>query len=117
MSDKTSGGDFGFGASNGRPLSLGEFEAVPAASTNGTRLGIRPDKAIGVRFYLPAAASIIFTIARQPPVAAPTAVFTISEADTGPTWVEGLTGDLMIYVTSKSGSPVFRWVFAMGPIL
>lgn len=115
MPDNT--GDFGFGASAARPLSLGEFEAVPASSTNGTPLGVRPAKAIGVRFYLPAGSAIIFTISRRAPTSAPTALFTISEADTGPTWVEGLSEGLMIYVTSLSGSPVFRWVFDMGPIL
>jgi|GEM_PF-4339521 len=88
---------------------LGALAAVPAGSTNGTALGTPPDGAVGARLYLPSGASVSFTVAATAPTAAPSPVFTISQAGTGPNWDEALAGGQMIYVTATTGAPLFRW--------
>jgi hypothetical protein len=94
---------------NNPSTGLGALTAVPAGSTNGTALGSMPVGAVGVRLYLPAGASVSFTVAAAQPAGAPVAVFTASQSGTGPNWDEALTGGQMIYVTATSGSPLFRW--------
>lgn len=89
---------------------IGNLTPVPAGSTNGTALGTMPDGAVGARLYLPAGSAITFTIAATAPTAAPAAVFTASQAATGPNWDEPLAGGEMIYVTSVVGSASFRWI-------
>ena len=94
---------------NNPSTGLGALTAVPAGSTNGTALGAPPAGMVGARFYLPAGASVTFTIASAQPSGAPAASFTASQAGTGPNWDEALSGGQMIYVTATSGSPLFRW--------
>lgn len=89
---------------------IGALQAVPAATANGTALGTMPDGAVGARFYLPTGASASFTIVDTPPASPPTALFTISQAGSGPNWDEPLSAGQMIYVTALSGAPLFRWV-------
>jgi hypothetical protein len=94
---------------NNPSTGLGALSAVPAASTNGTALGVMPAGAVGARLYLPAGASVSFTVAAAQPAAAPAVVFTVSQSGTGPNWDEALAGGQMIYVVAVSGSPMFRW--------
>jgi hypothetical protein len=95
--------------SNNPSTGLGALAAVPAGSTPGTALGAMPAGGVGARFYLPAGASVTFTVAASQPTSAPASVFTISQAQTGPNWDEALSGGQMIYVTATSGAPLFRW--------
>ena len=88
---------------------VGAMTAVPAGSTNGTALGTFPTGAAGARLYLPSGASVTYTIAATAPSSAPTAVFTVSAAATGPNWDESLSAGQMIYVTAVSGGALFRW--------
>ena len=88
---------------------MGALQAVPAATANGTALGTLPDGAVGARFYLPSGCALSFTVIDTPPTSPPTAVFTISQAGSGPNWDEALSGGQMIYVTAISGTPLFRW--------
>jgi hypothetical protein len=88
---------------------LGALTAVPGGSANGTPLGTMPAGAVGARFYLPAGASVSFTVAAAQPGAPPPAVFTAAQAATGPNWDEALAGGQMIYVTATQGAPLFRW--------
>jgi hypothetical protein len=94
---------------NNPSTGLGALSAVPGGSTNGTAIGSAPAGAVGVRIYLPAGASVSFTVASSAPGSAPANVFTVSQAGTGPNWDEALSGGQMIYVTAVSGSPLFRW--------
>jgi len=91
---------------------LGPMAAVPAATPNGAALGVLPAGATGARFYLGAGDSISFTVASAAPGSAPSATFTISGAagGTGPNWDENLAAGQMIYITAKTGNPVFRWI-------
>jgi hypothetical protein len=95
--------------SNNPSTGLGALTAVPAGAAAGVALGVMPAGGVGVRFYLPAGASVSFTVAASQPVSAPASVFTISQAGTGPNWDEALSGGQMIYVTATSGAPLFRW--------
>ena len=72
-------------------------------------LGSVPDGAVGARFYLPGGSSVTFTVIDTAPTSPPAAVFTISQAGSGPNWDEALSGGQMIYVTALSGGPLFRW--------
>ena len=94
---------------NNPSTGLGALSVVPAATASGTALGVPPGGTIGVRFYLPPAASVTFTVASSQPVTAPAMTFVISQAGTGPNWDEPLCGGQMIYVTASVGSPLFRW--------
>ncbi len=94
---------------NNPSTGLGALSAVPAATTNGTALGVMPAGAVGARLYLPTGASGSFTVAAVQPVAAPGVVFTVSQSGTGPNWDEALAGGQMIYVVAASGNPLFRW--------
>ncbi len=94
---------------NNPSTGLGTLSAVPVGSTNGTALGAMPAGAVGARLYLPAGASVTFTVAAAQPGAAPAALFTIAQSVTGPNWDEALAGGQMIYVTGSTGSPLFRW--------
>jgi hypothetical protein len=94
---------------NNPSTGLGPLTAVPAGSTNGTALGTPPAGTVGVRLYLPAGASVTFTIAASQPASAPAVTFTVSQSGTGPNWDEALSAGEMIYVTATSGSPLFRW--------
>jgi hypothetical protein len=93
---------------NNPSTGLGALTALPAASTNGTALGTLPAGAVGARLYLGTSDTITFTIATTAPSSPPAATFTLSSA-TGPNWDEALSGGAMIYITAKSGSPMFRW--------
>jgi hypothetical protein len=64
---------------------------------------------VGVRIYLPAGASVSFTVAAAQPGAAPTAVFTVSQSATGANWDEALAGGQAIYIVATSGAPLYRW--------
>ena len=90
---------------------VGAMAAVPAASTNGTALGVFPAAGKGARLYLAATDSVTFTIASSAPGSAPAATFTVSGASggTGPNWDEDLAAGQMIYVTAVTGAPKFRW--------
>jgi hypothetical protein len=88
---------------------LGAMTAVPGATANGTALGAFPAGARGVRIYLPTGTAITFTIAAAQPVSAPSAIITVSASTTGPNWDENLAAGQMIYVTSVTGAPLFRW--------
>lgn len=92
----------------GTAVGLGSLSAVPAGSTNGTAIGTPPAGAVGCRIYLPSGSSVTFTVAASAPVSAPTNVFTISQATTGPNWDENLSGQ-NLYITAIVGSPLFRW--------
>lgn len=92
---------------NGNFTGIGGFTAVPAGSTNGTALGVMPADALGARMYLASGESVTFTVAAVAPSSAPS-TFTFTGATGGSNWDEGLAG-VMIYVTAKSGSPLFRW--------
>jgi hypothetical protein len=94
---------------NNPSTGLGGLTAVPAGSTNGTALGVPPTGMVGVRLYLPASASVTFTISARPPASAPAGVFTVSQSATGPNWDEALSAGEMVYVTATSGAPLFRW--------
>jgi len=94
---------------NNPSTGLGPLTAVPAGSGNGTALGTPPAGMVGARLYLPAGASVTFTIAGSQPIGAPSATFTASQSGTGPNWDEALAGGQMIYVTATSGAPLFRW--------
>ena len=88
---------------------IGTLQSVPGASANGTALGTMPDGAVGARFYLPTGASVTFTITDTAPASPPTALFTVSQASSGPNWDETLSAGQMIYLTALSGAPLFRW--------
>ena len=88
---------------------IGALTAVPGSSTNGTALGTKPANASGVRLYLPTGVSLTFTIAANPPVSAPTAVFTVSASTTGPNWDENLNGQNMYVTAMSGGTALFRW--------
>lgn len=94
---------------NNPSTGLGALSAVPAGSTNGTVLGMFPAGGVGARFYLPSGSSISFTVAPAQPSSVPSAVFTISQVETGPNWDETLSSGQMIYITASSGNPLFRW--------
>lgn len=94
---------------NNPSTGLGALAAVPAGSVNGTALGSPPSGTIGVRLYLPAGASVSFTVAATPPAAPPSAVFTVAATAVGPNWDEALSAGQMIYVTASAGAPLFRW--------
>jgi len=94
---------------NNPTTGLGALSAVPAGTTNGAVLGTFPTGGVGARFYLPSGASVSFTVAPAQPSSAPAAVFTISQVETGPNWDETLSSGQMIYVTSSTGGPLFRW--------
>lgn len=87
---------------------LGEMTAVPAVSAAGTPLGTMPEGAIGARIYLAASDSITFTIKTSQPGSAPAETFTVTGNDMR-LIDESLTAGAMIYVTAKTGSPLFRW--------
>ncbi|MCW3476554.1 hypothetical protein [Limobrevibacterium gyesilva] len=95
--------------SNNPSTGLGALSPVPAGAANGVALGVMPAGAVGARLYLPAGASVSFTVAAAPPAGAPASVFTASQAGTGPNWDEALAGGQMIYVTAVAGSPLYRW--------
>ncbi len=95
--------------SNTPSTGIGALTPVPAGSSTGTALGTMPGGAVGARLYLPTGSAVTFTIAGSQPVAAPTSVFTVTQAGCGPNWDEALAGGQMIYVTAASGSPLFRW--------
>jgi hypothetical protein len=94
---------------NNPSTGLGALTVVPAGSTNGTALGAPPAGTFGARLYLPAGASVTFTIAASQPPSAPASVFTVSQSGTGPNWDEALSAGEMIYVTATAGAPLFRW--------
>ena len=88
---------------------MGALQYVPAGTANGTALGTLPSGAVGARFYLPTGCSVTFTVINTQPTSPPAALFTISQAGSGPNWDEALSGGQMIYVTAISGTPLFRW--------
>ena len=88
---------------------VGALQAVPAPTPSGTPLGVMPDGAIGARLYLPTGSSVTFTVAGTAPLGPPSSVFVASGAGTGPNWDEPLAGGQMLYITSVSGSPLYRW--------
>ena len=94
---------------NNPSTGLGPLVPLPAGSANGTAIGTAPPGAVGVRLYLPAGASVSFTVAASAPAAPPSAVFTISQSVTGPNWDEALCAGQMLYVTASTGAPLFRW--------
>jgi hypothetical protein len=94
---------------NNPSTGIGALTLVPAATPNGTPLGIAPTGAVGARFYLPVGAAVTFTVTALQPTTAPALVFTVSQASTGPNWDEALTGGQAIYVTATAGTPLFRW--------
>lgn len=95
--------------SNNPSTGIGALSPVPAGTALGAALGAIPAGAVGARLYLPAGASMTFTVAASQPTSAPASVFTVSQAATGPNWDEALAGGQMIYVTAVSGAPLFRW--------
>jgi len=94
---------------NNPSTGLGALSAVPAGSTNGSVLGTQPAGSVGARFYLPAGASVTFTVATTAPASAPANTFTVSQSGTGPNWDEALSGGAAIYITATTGAPMFRW--------
>lgn len=87
---------------------LGDLTAVPSGTTNGAALGTMPTLAVGARIYLASADSVTFTIASTAPTGAPSLTITVA-GSSAPVWDENLYSGQMIYITAKSGSPVFRW--------
>jgi hypothetical protein len=83
---------------NNPSTGIGALTLVPAATPNGTPLGIAPT-----------GAAVTFTVTALQPTTAPALVFTVSQASTGPNWDEALTGGQAIYVTATAGTPLFRW--------
>jgi len=92
------------------PTGLGALTAVPSGTTNGTVLGSPPTNSQGARLYLPAGASVTFTVASSQPSSAPAATFTTPVGTIAGNWDERLAGGQMIYVTAVVGSPLFRWI-------
>ena len=88
----------------------GALSLIPAGSTNGTSLGTLPAYAVGVRMYLATGDAVTFTIASSQPGSAPSVTFTLGPTTTGPNWDENLTAGQMVYVTSVTGTPKFRWI-------
>ena len=91
-----------------RSEGIGDLSAVPAGTTNGTAIATIPSNAKAVRFYLPAGASVTFTISGTAPSSAPSVTFTIANSTTGYNWDEPIPYGMNIYVTAISGSPLFR---------
>lgn len=89
-------------------IGIGSFIGVPVASANGTLIGSKPAGAKGLRLYLASGDSITYTIAASAPGSPPSLTFTVSQSGTGPNWDEDLNG-VDLYITAKSGSPMFRW--------
>lgn len=87
---------------------IGSLTVVPGGSPNGTPIGTPPAGAVGVRIYLPANASVTFTVASSQPLSPPANTFTVSNSTTGPNWDESLNGQ-NLYITAISGTPLFRW--------
>lgn len=94
------------------PVGQGVPANVPGGSTNGTALGTKPNDCVGVRFYLPAGASVTYTIAplATPPSSAPSPTIAISDTANGAYFDENLANGMQIYVTATAGSPVFRFI-------
>lgn len=87
---------------------IGSLFAVPAGSTNGTALGVKPADAAGVRFYLGASDTVTGYFASAAAGSAPSTTVTFSGAN-GPAWDENLGDSMNFFVTSKTGSPVARY--------
>jgi hypothetical protein len=89
---------------------VGDMTVCPAASTNGTPVAATiPANVKAVRFYLNTGDSLTFTIASTQPGAAPTAVITISSTYVS-NWDEPLSTGMNIYITAKTGNPLFRLI-------
>jgi hypothetical protein len=92
---------------------MGEFQAVPAATTNGAPLfAKRPELCTGARFYLNDGDELTYTIAAAQPTAPPR-TFTLA----GPCVFDepldslNLGGvNLTPYITGKTGDPSFRYM-------
>ena len=85
-----------------------DLAAVPAGSTNGVPLPGRPAGAQGVIFYLASGQTVTYTIAQEQPGSAPTATFSLSDTDRA--WHEPLGPETEVYVTAKTGTPLYRWI-------
>jgi hypothetical protein len=89
---------------------VGDLTACPAASTNGTPvIATIPSNVKAVRFYLNTGDSLTFTIASAQPGAAPTATLTISATNVS-NWDEPLSTGMNVYITAKTGNPLFRLI-------
>jgi len=91
-------------------MGVGSMLPVPSGSTNGTVIGTKPAAAIGVQIYLNTGDALTFACESSAPGSAPANTFPLSAAVTGPNWFEYLTGTQNLYITSKTGSPKFRWI-------
>lgn len=85
-----------------------DLTPVPAGSANGTPLP-EPDMTASVLFYLPAGSSITFTIASQQPTSPPANTITYAGDDIRRA-EEPLGSDQHIYVTAKTGTPLYRFI-------
>lgn len=87
---------------------IGVLTAIPNGSTVGVPIqAIIPANAKAVRFYFNSGEGISFAIASSQPGSAPTS-FAISQATTGPNWDEPLPAGMNVYITSRTGAPLFR---------
>jgi len=88
------------------PIGIGAMAPLPAATTNGAPL-LLPAGTAGVQFYLPTGASVTYTVAHDQPSAPPTALFTMTA--TAPlTFQELLAGGQQVFITSCTGTIVYR---------
>lgn len=88
---------------------VGDLTACPSASTNGTPVATIPPNVKAVRFYLNTGDVLTFTIAATQPGAAPTATVTISSTYVS-NWDEPLSTGMNVYITAKTGNPLFRLI-------
>ena len=94
------------------PYADSNLTAVPAGSTNGTKLDTalaRPANSTGVELLLPTGSSITYTIATAQPGSAPSATNTVAATDFA-SWTIPLGPNTSVYVTSVTGAVTFRWL-------
>jgi hypothetical protein len=88
------------------------FAAVPAGTANGAPLSgalARPAGSMGVIFEIASGEAVTYAIAAAQPEAPPTPAVARSGDDFRRVQ-QPLGPGMMIYVTTKTGSPVFQWI-------
>jgi hypothetical protein len=87
------------------------FLAVPPGTTNGEPIGTPPASVRGVRFYLPASASVSYVVGITQPESVLTPNATTPVNTTNATiFDEFLMPGENLYITAISGAPFYRWM-------
>lgn len=95
----------GSGGIKAAAIGQGGLFQIPAGTTNGTQIVSLPTGCQGVRMYVPAGVTLVYTVATSVPGSAPSNTVTIANPVGAVTAIvdENLSGLANIYVTSPTG--------------